>query len=77
MESVNLKLTGPFKIKELFEHPFENELNFSMVGLETKQFFVMLDKPLIRDRANKYYEGRIICCANSRVQVFFILKNPC
>ncbi|XP_065356796.1 uncharacterized protein LOC135951140 [Calliphora vicina] len=74
VDHVNIKLTGPFKIKELFEHNYVNELYFSMGGLETKEFFIMLNKDLIRNRLNTYYEGCITCYANSRVQKSVRLK---
>ncbi|KNC22402.1 hypothetical protein FF38_04659, partial [Lucilia cuprina] len=74
VDCVNLKISGPFKIKELFEHNYENELNFSMASFETKQLFIMLNKNAIRNRLNTYYEGCITCYANSRAQKSVRLK---
>lgn len=71
MECVNLKLSGPFLLKEHFEDHYVKELMFSMRGLETKELFVKLDKDAIRNRLNTLYEGRITCLANAKTQVIY------
>ncbi|KAM7351072.1 uncharacterized protein ACRADG_004056 [Cochliomyia hominivorax] len=74
IDCVNLKVKGPFKIKELFEHKYCNELNFSMRGLEKKEFFIIFNKEMIRNRYDGFYDGTITCQANLRDQKSVSLK---
>ncbi|XP_075147702.1 uncharacterized protein LOC142221779 [Haematobia irritans] len=74
IEAVILNISGPFMIKEKFEGRLEKKLEFSMIGLETKEFFVMLDKDALKNYHNSSICGRIICMGNGRVQKSVNLK---
>ncbi|KAL9924984.1 uncharacterized protein ACN2A1_010385 [Glossina fuscipes fuscipes] len=72
--SVFLKMLGPFKIRHRFEGTDKSELMFSMSGKETKEFFVILDKEMLKDHKGALYEGRIQSVVNGRPQKSVYLR---
>ncbi|XP_067624734.1 uncharacterized protein [Eurosta solidaginis] len=71
---VLLKVLGPFRIKQLFEHNFAKVISFSMKGLEEKEITIALHKPSIRDEFCSTVDGRILCEANCKLQRSLALK---
>ncbi|KAI9584077.1 hypothetical protein GQX74_010412 [Glossina fuscipes] len=65
-------MLGPFKIRHRFEGTDKSELMFSMSGKETKEFFVILDKEMLKDHKGALYEGRIqsVKSVYLRVKIF-------
>ncbi|XP_073825858.1 uncharacterized protein isoform X2 [Musca autumnalis] len=68
IETVCLKIMGPFLLKEHFESNPLKELQLSMSAMETKEIFIQLDKKSVKDLLNSTAEGRISCWANSKYQ---------
>ncbi|KAH8271115.1 hypothetical protein KR018_012407, partial [Drosophila ironensis] len=56
---LTLQVTGPFKIKQLYEHTFEKEIRFSMNGLERKEIFVVLNRGALKSLFCRHIEGKI------------------
>uniref|UniRef100_A0A1A9VXN7 Uncharacterized protein n=1 Tax=Glossina austeni TaxID=7395 RepID=A0A1A9VXN7_GLOAU len=65
-------ILGPFKFKHRFEGTHKNELMLSMGAKETKEFFVILDKEMLKDHKGALYEGRILSVKSVylRVKIF-------
>ncbi|XP_036329834.1 uncharacterized protein LOC118741975 [Rhagoletis pomonella] len=78
--NVYLKILGPFKIKQLFEHHFTKVINFTMNGLEEKEILISLHKSAIREEFCTTVDGRILCEADNKyqrsLQLKLIIRSP-
>ncbi|KAH8323278.1 hypothetical protein KR067_004291, partial [Drosophila pandora] len=59
IDQVVLQVTGPFRIKELYEDSFEKEITIKMNGNERKEIFVVLNRGAMRQLFCRQVEGRI------------------
>ncbi|KAH8278034.1 hypothetical protein KR026_003841, partial [Drosophila bipectinata] len=59
IDQVILQVTGPFKIKELYEDSFEKEIMIKMNGNERKEIFVALNRGAMKKLFCRQIEGRI------------------
>ncbi|XP_064539581.1 uncharacterized protein LOC135429246 isoform X1 [Drosophila montana] len=59
IDEVVLEVVGPFRIKELYEHTFERQIQVSLKSCEEKEIFVSLNKSTMKQIFYKVVEGRI------------------
>lgn len=73
-KDVLLEVVGPFRIKALYEHAFEKEINVSFDALEQKEIFVTLNNSTVKQLACKIIEGRINVQAVGKQQKYLNLR---
>ncbi|KAH8412221.1 hypothetical protein KR009_000536, partial [Drosophila setifemur] len=59
IDEVTLQVSGPFRIKELYESTFEKEIRISIDGLERKEIFVVLNRGAIKQLFCRQMDGKI------------------
>ncbi|XP_050741156.1 uncharacterized protein LOC108029238 isoform X2 [Drosophila biarmipes] len=66
IHEVSLQVTGPFRIKEFYEHTYEKEIRISLGGAERKEIFVILNRGALKPLLCRHIEGRINVMAMGR-----------
>lgn len=59
IDQVVLQVTGPFRIKELYEDIFEKEITIKMNGNERKEIFIVLNRGAMKQLYCRQVEGRV------------------
>ncbi|EDW13046.2 uncharacterized protein Dmoj_GI18006 [Drosophila mojavensis] len=73
-DEVFLEAVGPFRIKELYEYPFEKQIKVSFDRFEQKEIYVTLNNSTVRQMFCKLVEGRINVFAVSKPQKHLSLR---
>lgn len=74
VENVILEALGPFRIKEMYEHTFEKQINISLSAFERKEIFVILNKATLKHLYCRQVEGRISVFSNKKMQKPLLLR---
>ncbi|XP_030565461.1 uncharacterized protein LOC115765868 isoform X2 [Drosophila novamexicana] len=74
IDEVVLEVVGPFRIKELYEHTLERQIQVSLKSREEKEIFVSLNKSTMKQIFCKLVEGRINVYAQGKKHKYLSLR---
>ncbi|XP_030384254.1 uncharacterized protein LOC115631593 [Scaptodrosophila lebanonensis] len=68
IDEVHLQASGPFRIKELFEHDYEKHIKIRLNPLERKEIFIVLNRAHLKQFYCKQIEGHVNVIAAGKLQ---------